>query len=117
MAYSRVIPRDLFNEANLLKCLGQLYLCLEALPGQPATLGDIEPGEAFDIQQDEADGSLEVVNLPFTMGDGRSYRLTRPLNSRETWPLWCECDDGDEVPVFTGQGVLSPAFLALLPKA
>ena len=28
--YNRVIPRDLFNEANLLKCMGQLYLCLEA---------------------------------------------------------------------------------------
>ncbi len=27
--YARVIPRDLFNEANLLKCFGNLYLRLE----------------------------------------------------------------------------------------
>ena len=31
MSYPRVIPRDLFNEASLLKCYGQVYLKLEEL--------------------------------------------------------------------------------------
>lgn len=27
--YERVVPRDLFNEANLLKCIGKLVLEIE----------------------------------------------------------------------------------------
>lgn len=33
MTYLRVIPRDLFNEAKLLKCLGKLYLEAEKSGG------------------------------------------------------------------------------------
>lgn len=28
MSYIRVVPRDFFNEAKLLKCLGQFELCV-----------------------------------------------------------------------------------------
>lgn len=41
MTYQREIPRDLFNEANLLKCLGQISL----------------------IAHDRPDGELSAVTL------------------------------------------------------
>jgi hypothetical protein len=37
MGYTRVIPRDLFNEANLLKCIGGLYIALEHVESRAPT--------------------------------------------------------------------------------
>lgn len=102
----RVIPRDLFNDANLLKCLGTLWIKLENLRDHDAKLE--EDGQPFDIQQSEADGSTECVNVVF-MRRGERFRLFRPLNSRELWPLWVETIEED-FPVFT-DGELSPEFI------
>ncbi len=66
MAYLRVIPRDLFNEGNLLKCLGRIYINLESLPGISAEL--VETGGPFHIEQNEDDGSIYV-------------RIARPMAS------------------------------------
>ena len=54
MTYARVCPRDLFNEASLLKCLGHLWPVCERIPG----VGWVEPqiGEPFVIEQYECDG-------------------------------------------------------------
>lgn len=116
MAYQRVIPRDLFNEANLLKCLGSLYISLQ---GRIDGAGfDVEDVDRFDIQQSEADGSIYVANLPFSIG-GTSYHLFRPLNSRASWPLYLTATDDsdfDVVSVFDDNGSLSKRFLALLPN-
>ncbi len=38
MTYKRVIPRDLFNEANLLKCYGALWIALDNARGHTAKL-------------------------------------------------------------------------------
>jgi hypothetical protein len=113
MSYMRVIPRDLFNEANLLKCYGQLVLQLE-LGTHRATLSDESMGdaEAFDIQAD-IDGRTTVANLPLVIGDVE-WQLWRPLNSRELWPLYAESADGESVPVFTDGGNLSVEFQALI---
>lgn len=56
MSYNRVIPRDLFNESSLLKCLGRLYICLENTPGHAAELQQV--GREFDIRQSDDDGSI-----------------------------------------------------------
>lgn len=115
MSYLRVIPRDLFNEADLLKCCGRLWICLDNLGDANAVLGDDDgehDGSPFDIQQDEGSGALTVANLRFLI-HGRPWRLTRPLNSREPWPLYAERDE-DCVSVFTGEGELSPEFRALI---
>lgn len=106
MAYTRVIPRDLFNEGNLLKCMGQLYLKLDA-PGTSRAVLDHEGGP-FVIEQSPYDGSISVVNVNLSI-DGEPVRLYRPLNSRETYPLWFACDI-DEDEVFTTSGELSLEF-------
>jgi hypothetical protein len=116
MSYRRIIPRDLFNEANLLKCLGALYILLQwRIDGAGF---DVEDVDRFDVEQNEADGSIYVANLPFSIG-GTFYHLFRPLNSREPWPLYMTSADGsdfDVVSVFEKDGSLSERFLALLPN-
>jgi len=51
MSYTRVIPRDLFNEANLLKCYGQIYIEVErmSLPDPRAYVEIEHDGGAFYI--------------------------------------------------------------------
>lgn len=113
--YIRVIPRDLFNEANLLKCLGALYIALENAGAHRAQY-EAEAVNRFDIRQNEDDGSIYVANLPFSIA-GRTYHLSRPLNSRQPWPLWLsdfEDPDFEPIQVFEDDGHLSVDFLALI---
>lgn len=111
MSYTRVLPRDLFNEASLLKCYGRLWLLIE---GHPIAQFDEEDVPAFDIAMDESDGSLTIRNLTLRVSLA-PRRLKRPLNSRQPWPLWIESDSGgDDIPVFDGEGNLSPEMRALI---
>lgn len=117
MTYLRVIPRDLFNEANLLKCLGRLVLIADdACPGGGFRFVDYD-GEPFRIEQDENTGAIECTSLQLLI-DGRPVRLTRPLNSREAWPLYVEpANDGewfDPVAVFEDDGELTAEFAQLV---
>lgn len=115
MSYIRVIPRDLFNEANLLKCLGQLYICLENAGEHVAKFRvDCVEGN-FDIRQNEADGSISVVNLPFSINNA-PYILKRPMNSRRSFPLYASSlfNDHDDVEVFNEDGKLTEEFLELI---
>lgn len=116
MSYPRVIPRDLFNEANLLKCYGRIYLELERLPNVGAELlfpGE-GTGEAFVVEQDEADGSIYLANVHF-MIRGTSYPMRRPLNSRDNYPLYITLDDyQDPIRVFNELGHFSQEMRAFL---
>jgi hypothetical protein len=117
MSYIRVLPRDLFNEANLLKCLGALWIAVDGKG--PAAQFDVESVEHFDIRQDPNDGSIFVANLPFSMG-GRRAHLSRPLNSRNPWPLYISFPDYPEIdvaPVFADDGKLSVEFTLLIITA
>lgn len=109
-AYCRVIPRDLFNEANLLKCLGRFWIETERY--QPQWVRIEFDNEPFDVRLDEDDGSLSVANISISI-NGTDYRAKRPLNSREDWPLYLTTDD-DCIAVFTDDGSLSPEMLALI---
>jgi len=116
VTYARVIPRDLFNEANLLKCYGRLWILLDETRGHVAQLGEEEQllGAPFEIWQDEADGSISVANVPFTIR-GERWRLFRPLNCRSPWPLWCSSPDEETCErVFTEEGRFSPEFVQLI---
>lgn len=110
MTYARVIPRDLFNEANLLKCLGQLQLALEPHWGHDAAFDEEACENGFEVEQDPGDGSISVVSLPFKVM-GRAVRLYRPLNSRQPWPLWVSASTIDpaldDFRVFDDDGNLS----------
>lgn len=109
MSYFRVIPRDLFNEANLLKCYGQIYICAEH--EEPGLVTISSDGEAFEIHQNEADGSLTVLNITVRV-NGCAVELSRPLNSRDPWPLYATLGD-KTVEVFTNAGNFTDEFLEL----
>lgn len=102
--YERVLPRDAFNESNLLKCIGKLTLIIH---NQAAPQWTFEhDGKPFDIQQDQSDGSLYVANITFRW-HGKPVRVYRPLNAREPWPLVAEPDkNGEPFIVFTDHGEL-----------
>lgn len=116
MSYIRAIPRDLFNEANLLKCHGQLFIHLE---GRLPNGGFPEDVSHFEVEQDPNSGALYIVNLPFTIGR-RQFRLTRPLNSRNPWPLYVECPDDPEfevIAVYNENGSLTDEMESLVNEA
>lgn len=116
MSYERVLPRDLFNEADLLKCLGRLWMLLDETRDHLAEI-EQERVAAFEIDQDPSDGSIHVANLTFRI-DGRIHQLRRPVNSRQKWPLWVETREGDPdfeaVRVFDDEGNLSEEMVSLI---
>lgn len=101
--YNRVLPRDLFNEANLLKCIGKLVLMIE--DGLIQDLIYHHDGGPFVICQNEASGALYVANVEFFSKGGHKIDLQRPLNSRDHWPLYLNLDD-DAHEVFNDAGEL-----------
>lgn len=111
MSYIRVIPRDLFNEGNLLKCYGRLYLNLEKVNVPGAHL-EYEYGDSFEVVQDENDGSITLLYVKLVVR-GQYYPLRRPLNSREAWPLYVIVDD-TEIAVFDEHGAFTPEMLAFI---
>lgn len=112
MTYMRVIPRDLFNEAKLLKCLGQLVIEAERLP-EGAVIIHHDDG-AFRIEQDASSGAIYVANLSITVGGERAY-FTTGMNARGAYPMYC--DIGDEtIAVFNDDGKFTDEFKAAALK-
>lgn len=112
MAYTRVIPRDLFNEANLLKCWGQMYLNLEKLDLQDCIIeSDLDGG--FQIEQFEENGGIFLLNVALGVR-GHALVPVRPLNSRRPYPMYIYQGD-DEIEVFNDDGTFTDAMLAFLP--
>lgn len=110
MSYNRVIPRDLFNEAKLLKCLGQLSLLIHDGVRVPSglTLGMIDEALGFEVEQDGQTGELYSANLE-CFCDGRLVTLRSAYNSKAPFPLYFTCEDtsGD---VFNDNGTFSDEF-------
>ena len=103
MSYSRVIPRDLFNEADLLKCYGRLALDIEKFAPHVEL---IHEGETFEIEQSTADGSISIANIKlYVRGD--TIRLSRPLNTRRNYAIWAYPSPDCELQVFTENGVFT----------
>lgn len=116
MSYNRVIPRDLFNEGNLLKCYGQIYLNLETMRVQAELVddGSLDKGSPFRITQDDADGSIEILNV-YLRVRGKRCRLARPLNARRAFPLYCyESETSDEIDVFNDDGSFTADMVQFL---
>lgn len=107
--YKRVIPRDFFNEAKLLKCMG--FLALKILDMQTPDGIDIhieESGEPFRIGLIQ-DGSLTVENYTITV-NGEMVIMKSTYNSKSNFPLFCEIGY-DEVPVFDENGNFDEEFI------
>lgn len=107
--YTRVIPRDFFNEAKLLKCMG--LLALKILDCQLPEGLDIrieESGEPFDIQLTDS-GNLHVSNYSVTINDIPVWFGT-VYNSKSNYPLVAEVN-GQELRVFTETGEFDSEFI------
>jgi hypothetical protein len=107
--YTRVIPRDFFNEAKLLKCMGQLSL--KILDGMLPTGVDIlieESGEPFEINR-TIDGNIFVVNYYVTVNQ-MPVQFATKLNSKEPYPLMAIVDY-EEYEVFDNNGNFTTDFI------
>ncbi len=113
--YERVLPRDLFNEAKLLKCLGRLCLLIHNELCSLTMEHDDSVCRGFDIRQDAAEGSLYCSNLHFFTPKKRRILVYSFYNSHEEYPLG-HTDDRthEECEVFTPQGKLTEEFLAAI---
>lgn len=126
--FARVLPRDLFNEAKLLKNMGRLALLLHEgrLPDGCSLAflyneSMLQDDQRFHVQQDQSDGSLRVVNVQLRHVVYQPLcvitvvPLKTPYSSREEYPLLYERVLGaDEGLVFGADGVLSDEFVAYL---
>lgn len=114
--YKRVIPRDLFNEANLKKCYGRLAILLGETRDHKASIGP-ESVDNFIVSQNYATGGITISNLDFIV-NGVKYILERPLNSRQEWPLYVTGQDDDpdfeEIEVFDESGNFSEEMLEFI---
>lgn len=112
MQYKRVVPRDFFNEAKLLKCLGQFQLCV--LDMRVPIEFDLKKlkvefdGKPFDIHQHNSDGSFYCENYRVFL-DGEELTLSTPLNSKENYPLEAVYK-GEIYYVFDDKGRWMPNF-------
>jgi len=110
MKYRRTVPRDFFNEAKLLKCMG--VLSLRILDGKLPPGIDIkmaEPGTGFKIDL-LSDGSLTVSNYPVTI-NGQVVTMKTIYNTKANFPLVCELDY-EETTVFDDNGDWDEEFVA-----
>ena len=112
MSYTRVIPRDLFNEANLLKCYGQLALLLHDYPVPGVQL--VHDGGSFEPLQQDHDGSLTLWPSVRLEVRGSHVMLHRPLNDRDSWPLYATDHRDEEEAVFTDDGQFTAGFRAMI---
>lgn len=109
MSYIRVVPRDLFNEADLLKMLGKLVIHIMEKPtAVPWSYEHEEEHKGFRIEQDEGDGSISCVNLHFRIA-GETVYLRRPLNTKNQWSL-VAIFRGEEYYIFDSKGNVVPNF-------
>jgi hypothetical protein len=115
VTYARVIPRDLFNEGNLLTCLGRLWIKLDDRRDHGAVLIDLSDRDGrFLIEQEDSDGTIFTPSVRLEVDGGR-VPMFRPLNARGKWPLWVR--DGDEDRrVFDEDGELSPEFWVMISQ-
>lgn len=110
--YTRVIPRDLFNESKLLKCMGQLALLIHEGKGGKWGLSlhhiNDEPHEVgFEIHQNLATGGPYVNNLTLSFaGDERELNVECDYNSKRPYPLLLH-DPNVICDVFTDDGKFS----------
>ena len=103
--YTRVVPRDLFNESKLLKCLGRVSLfCLD----YKTPFKVVHDGKPFSICQNPDDGSIYCENFNLYL-EGEHLHLLTPLNSRDDWPLMATYK-GDEYYMFNQFGHIMPNF-------
>lgn len=108
--YKRVLPRDLFNEAKLLKCVGRLTLLIhDELTIYGFTFS--HDGKPFIIGRNESDGSITVLNIMFYINRIELIFKTS-LNAKDNYPFYCEFESEDYL-VFNEDGEYTQEFMEL----
>lgn len=111
MTYQRILPRDLFNEAKLLKCLGRLALLIHNELCELQFVHVTQDWQDFRIYKDFSDGSIYCDNLLFFAPGRKRVKVYLPENNREPYPLLCRFDGSEEeLAVFNDDGSLSDDF-------
>jgi hypothetical protein len=105
MSYTRIVPRDLFNEASLLKCLGRVALLIHdgKLPGLRLNEHALETG--FNVMQNPDTGGTFCQNFILYSDSGLLHH-ERNLNARDPWPLYLTDEQDNEYCVFNDDGSL-----------
>lgn len=104
--YTRVIPRDLFNESKLLKCIGRLTLLIHdgfAINGMTFE----HDGDPFSVALMD-DGFLCITNIIFEMND-ENMLFKCQYNSKSNYSLFLEYDYCDYL-VFDESGDYTKEF-------
>lgn len=106
--YQRVLPRDLFNEAKLLKCLGRLVLLIH--DRKIPFIGEvIHDGEPFIIALND-EGSLIVTNVTIKVNKS-AFTFKTTYNAKSNYPFYLETNDYSEVLVFDESGEFTEEFI------
>ena len=109
--YKRVLPRDLFNESDLLKCLGRIALLIEdGFAPEGLQLTNRKPMSGFPIDMHAHDGSIFCPDMLLSNRHGVSSVVLRPHNSRDPYPVLIEWSD-EEIEVFDDDGAFTEEFL------
>jgi CheY-like chemotaxis protein len=112
--YVRVVPRDLFNESKLLKCLGKISIgILDGKLGEHRlTEKHTRTEKGFIILQNE-DGDIICDNYRVFKGGEEIYLFTR-LNSKAVWPLMTIDHKGEYIDVLDDNGKFTSEFFEYL---
>jgi hypothetical protein len=114
MSYQRVTPRDLFNEAKFLKCLGALAVLIYDKTVDGLTLEhDTSNSPGFLIDQDASSGHLYSPNLHLYIF-GEPHRLFTTYNNKAAYPLYLETPSEDIIEVLDEYGKPAHALLQYL---
>ena len=115
--YMRVVPRDLFNESKLLKCLGKISIgILDGKLGEHRlTEKHTREDEGFIILQNE-DGDIMCDNYRVFKGGEEIYLFTR-LNSKANWPLMTIDHNAEYIEVLNDDGKFTKEFLEYLENS
>lgn len=110
MSYTRVLPRDAFNEANLLKCIGQISLLINDgfAPKFTAALWHYREDNSFQIRLDESSGDIYCTNFILRY-EGIERRMVVPMYSRRPYPAKILVNEDYEW-LFNEDGTLNEIF-------
>lgn len=104
--YKRVIPRDLFNEALLLKSMGRLILSIEDAKAMPGLTYKYD-GKPFAIAVGTAE-YMQLMNVRIYL-HGHLLNFYTTYNSRRNYPLIVFYDNCEYL-VFDEDGSYSDEF-------
>lgn len=118
MTYTRVFPRDFFNEAKLLKCIGRLFLLkldgfMEEEPLNKIVIRCDSNG--FIIGQEQSAGGLFILNMYSAINNEKVIFCTK-YNSKEKYPLELMTLNYKYIAVFNEEGNFTTELIEYLNK-